>query len=268
MSRKIDSGIEYLKKAGIFATVAALATMLPPANAEEQTAAEDGAEQRSSESLNFSQGGRANMRNPEKGSLSVDQYEPLKKGDSRSSGVSKSLDGKTANSLSQSSSFDFWIFDADVQLFYDDDGDGYYYGIDLLFDADTIYSSADVYAAVYLSYEGGPWNEYAVTEDFTIYGSSGSDEFVLVTELMSGYPTGEYDLLIELFDSFNGDFVASFGPGDTSELAYLPLEDFNRDAPIVEQRVVVTRSGGGALGIWMLIALLGGSIVTRQLKTR
>ena len=263
MSRKIDSGIEYPKKAVIFATAAVLATMLSLANAEEQTTAADDAEQRSSESLHFSQGGRANMRNPEKGSLSVDQYEPLKKGGTRSSGVSKSLDGKTSNSLSHSSSFDFWIFDADVQLFYDDDGDGYYYGIDLLFDADTIYNSADVYAAVYLSYEGGPWNEYAVTEDFTIYGSSGSDEFVLVTELMSGYPTGEYDLLIELFDSFSGDYVASFGPADTSELAYLPLEDFNRDAPIVERRVVVTHGGGGALGIWMLFVLFGLGLASR-----
>ena len=268
MSRKIDSGTEYLRKAGIFGTAAVLATMLSLANAEEQPVAEDDAPQRSSESLHFSQGGRENLRNPEKGSLSVDQYEPLKKGDTRSSGVSKSLDRNTSNNLSQSSSFDFWIFDADVQLFYDDDGDGYFYGIDLLFDADTIYGSADVYAAVYLSLEGGPWNEYAVTEDFTIYGSSGTDEFVLVTELMSGYPTGQYDLLIELFDTFSGDFVASFGPDDTSELAFLPLEDFNRDAPVVEQRVVVTRSGGGAFGIWTLLALFAASLLSRRIKSR
>ena len=140
---------------------------------------------------------------------------------------------------------------------YDDDDDGYFYGVDLLFDADTIYSSADVYAAVYLSFEGGPWNEYAVTDDFTINGASGTDEFVLVTELMSGYPTGSYDLLIELFDSYDGAFVASFGPEDSSGLVFLPLEDFGRDAPVVEQRVVVTHSGGGgAIGIWFLLGLI------------
>ena len=150
---------------------------------------------------------------------------------------------------------DFWFYEVDVILFYDDDGDGYYYGIDLLFDVDTYYDVADVYAAVYLSYEGGPWNEYAVTEDFTIYGTSANDEYVLVTELASGYPTGEYDILIELFDAFDGAYLASIGPEDTSELAFLPLEDYNRDAPGFDRPVVVNRGGGGAAGIWLLIPL-------------
>ena len=68
-------------------------------------------------------------------------------------------------------------------------------------------------------------------------------------------PTGEYDLLIELFDAFTGEFLASYGPEDTSELAYLPLEDFGNDAPTTERRVIVTHSGGGALGIWFLLGL-------------
>ena len=59
---------------------------------------------------------------------------------------------------------------------------------------------------MYLSYEGGPWNEYAETEDFTIFGTSSEDEYVLVSELMSGYPTGSYDILIELFDAYDGAF--------------------------------------------------------------
>jgi len=158
----------------------------------------------------------------------------------------------------QSGSFDFWIYEADVLLFNDDDADGYFHGIDLLIDADTIYSAADIYAVLYLSYEGGPWNEYAVTEDFTIFGSSGSDEYVMVTELMSGYPTGSYDLLIELFDAYDGSFLVAFGPDETSELAYLPLEDYERDAPIEEVQVVVNRGGGGggAMDGWLLSAFL------------
>jgi len=257
MSRKIESGMEYQDKAGSFAVVLMLATTLSPAIATAQAVTEDVTELRSSESLGYAEGGRTNMRDPAKGSLSVDEYAPLEKAGSRSRTVNKSLKSSTYNSASQTDSPDFWIYDANVELFYDDDGDGYFYGVDLLFDADTIYNSADVYAAVYLSYEGGPWNEYAVTDDFTIYGESGSDEYVLVTELMSGYPTGEYDLLIELYDAYDGSFVASFGPEDSSGLAYLPLEDFGLDAPVVEQRVVITRGGGGAFGIWMLVALVG-----------
>lgn len=158
---------------------------------------------------------------------------------------------------SQSASFDFWVYEADVILFNDRDNDGYFHGIDLLFDVDTVYSAADIYAVLYLSFEGGPWNEYAVTEDFTIFGSSGSDEYVLVTELMSGYPAGSYDLLIEVFDAFDGSFLTSFGPADTSALGYLPLEDFDRDTPVAETRVVVNRGGGGgAMDGWILGAFL------------
>ena len=160
---------------------------------------------------------------------------------------------------SSSGSYDFWFYDVDVVLFDDVDRDGFHTGIDLLFDVDTSYISADIYAVMYLSYEGGPWNEYAATGDFTVYGTSGTDEYVVVTELESGYPTGSYDLLIEIFDAWDGSYLGSFGPADTSELAYLPLEDFNRDAPVVvvERRTTVSRGGGGAADGW----LLGGFLV-------
>jgi len=161
------------------------------------------------------------------------------------------------SAITQSTRNDFWFFDADVDLFDDDDRDGFYHGIDLLFDADTIYSAAEVYAVVYLSLDLGPWNEYGVTEDFWIFGASGSDEYVLVTELMSGYPTGSYDLLIELFDAVDNSFLASFGPDETSELSLLPLEDFVRDEPIAEIPVAVSHGGGGgAADTWMLGTVL------------
>jgi hypothetical protein len=168
----------------------------------------------------------------------------------------------TANRV-QSTANDFWFYTADVILFNDDDLDGYFWGIDLLFDADTYYEVADVYAVVYLSLNGGPWNEYAVTEPFLLYGTTGDDEYVLVTELLSGYPTGQYDLLIELFDSVTGDFLASFGPEDTAEFGFLPLEDANRDDPGFDTPVVVVQ-GGGAISWWgltvMLLLLLGTAL--------
>ena len=164
---------------------------------------------------------------------------------------------KTSSAESQAPNTDFWFYTADVELFSDQDRDGYYYGIDLLFDADTVFAVADVYAVVYLSQNGGPWEEYAVTDTFAIYGASSDDEYVIVTELVSGYPTDSYDILIELYDTFDGSFVADIGPADTSELAYLPLEDADRDAPIVQGTTVIVRdSGGGSLGWLMLLGLV------------
>ncbi len=170
---------------------------------------------------------------------------------SKANGQSKSS-RETLNSVNT----DFWFYTADVELFSDQDRDGYYFGIDLLFDADTIYAVADVYAVVYLSRDGGPWEEYAVTEDFTLFGASSEDEYIIVTELVSGYPTGSYDILIELFDAWDDSFVADIGPADTSELAFLPLEDADRDATGGGSTIVINQGGGGAAG-WTLLLGLG-----------
>ena len=160
---------------------------------------------------------------------------------------------------------DFWFYTADVELFTDRDRDGYFSGIDLLFDADTIYAAADVYAVVYLSLDGGPWEEYAVTDDFTLFGASSEDEYVIVTELVAGYPTGSYDILIELFDSYDGVFVADIGPADTSELSFLPLEDTDRDTPSQGgSTIVVNQGGGGAFGWGLLLALIAAIARRRQ----
>jgi hypothetical protein len=162
---------------------------------------------------------------------------------------------KSGTGQQRAASNDFWFYTADVVLFNDHDYDGYFHGIDLLFDADTYYDVAEVYAVVYLSLAGGPWNEYAVTEDFTLYGSSSEDEYIIVTELVSGYPSGSYDLLIELFDAYSGQFLADYGPVETAELAFLPLEDAQRDAPVEPEVVIVHEHGGGASDLWFLLAL-------------
>lgn len=159
-----------------------------------------------------------------------------------------------ANAEQQESVYgDYWIYSVDVELFNDYDRDGYYYGVDLLFDADTIYAVADVYAVAYLSYEGGPWNEYAVSNDFTLFGATETDDYVMVTELLTGYPAGRYDLLLELYEADTGLYVASAGPEEFFELADLPLEDADRDQP----SVVVTSGGGGAAGVLLLTFLAG-----------
>ena len=162
---------------------------------------------------------------------------------------------KTGSSVAMSTNADFWFYLADVELYGDSDRDGYYSGIDLLFDVDTYYSVADIYAVAYLSYEGGPWEEYAVTEDFTIFGSSGTDDYIIVTDLVSGYPRGDYDILIEIFDAHTSEFLAFFGPEDTSELAFLPLEDIDRDKPVTETRITVNSGGGGASDVFLLMLL-------------
>ena len=199
--------------------------------------------------------------------LATDGTRIRKTARSRASQESATNDaGTTSPKIAQAVANDFWIFDADVVLFGDDDADGYFFGIDLLFDADTIYSSAPVYAVLYLSLDGGPWNEYAATEDFLVEGANADDEYVVVTELQSGYPTGDYDLLIELFDADTGEFLTDFGPEGSASLSLLPLEDFNRDAPVFDTPVTVTRvsgGGGGSVAVWWLAVLTLVTVMRR-----
>lgn len=201
------------------------------------------------------------------GSISEDEYSALATVGQRTKGKRSSTQSKGSAQSSLEANIDFWFYTADVVLFNDHDADGYYHGIDLLFDADTYFLSAEVYAVVYLSFEGGPWNEYAATDNFTIFGASSDDDYVIVTELLAGYPTGSYDILIELFDAFDDSFLAYFGPDDTSELAFLPIEDADRDVAVIPEVIIVEQHGGGALD-WLLMLALGLAVFGRHRLAR
>lgn len=202
-----------------------------------------------------SQGTRAERDAGVLGGQRSDEYDPLLSGTSRNMIHTPTMASQSDGAAAQSSNVDFWFYAADVELFNDHDRDGYFHGIDLWFDADTYYAFADVYAVVYLSRDGGPWNEYAVTDDFTLFGSSSEDDYVIVTELVAGYPSGSYDILIELFDAYDNSFLAWFGPEDTSELAFLPLEDAGRDVADTTDVVVINRDGGGSASVILILLL-------------
>ena len=216
------------------------------------TAAVDEDDKRVSNSTHFTGDGRGNARLIGE---SQHEYQKLAPVTERREKTSSSVQSKASSDYSTSPNADFWFYLADVELFGDSDRDGYYSGIDLLFDIDTYYSAADIFAVAYLSKDGGPWEEYAVTEDFTIFGSSGTDDYIVVTDLVSGYPRGDYDILVEVFDADTGEFLAYIGPEDTSELAFLPLEDMERDAPATETRVTASSGGGGASDLLLLMFL-------------
>jgi hypothetical protein len=60
----------------------------------------------------------------------------------------------------------FRIYDAQTVLSGDDDEDGFFHRFRVTFDADVDHGDAFVYARLYLSFEGGPWNHYFTTDVF------------------------------------------------------------------------------------------------------
>ena len=160
---------------------------------------------------------------------------------------------------------DSWIYDASTELFYDLDRDGYYHYLRVQFDADTIYDNLVIYAELYLSADGVAWEHLFTTDDFRIRGSDPDDDYEVETELVSGYSTGQYDVLIEIYDTASGDLLDEFGPDESSALSLLPLEDSGRDG-VGPPPVSDSEGGGGAISWPMLVALLAAALTVRQTK--
>ncbi|MDO6695700.1 choice-of-anchor H family protein [Aliiglaciecola sp. 3_MG-2023] len=145
---------------------------------------------------------------------------------------------------------DFWIYDATVWLDIDEDSDGYYSGFTLEFDADTIYTEAEVYARLYLA-RGDVFEEYHTTSLFYINGDSSADSYVIESDLQTGFPPGDYELLIELYDSYDNRLVAISDGYSDADLSLLTLESRSYEEP----RVIIVNEHGGSFGFLILLLL-------------
>jgi len=154
---------------------------------------------------------------------------------------------------------DSYIYTAKTDLFSDFDRDGYYHHIRVTLDADSVFDPVRLYAVIYISADGNAWERLYTTDDFTVHGSSPNDAYEVETDLVSGYSTGLYDVLIELYDSSTNALVDSFGPNESSDFSVRPLEDSYRDGdppPPDPPPVVDGRGGGGGAIDWLTLPAL------------
>lgn len=127
----------------------------------------------------------------------------------------------------------FYIYDAGSSLRIDRDRDGYHSEFQIRFDADSLVGDARVYARLYLRRVGElDWELYHETDDFWIYGESDDDDYFVTTTLDGGFPTSEYDILIDLYEVGSSGIVATLEANDDVDLLDLPLEEVGLDAPI------------------------------------
>lgn len=120
---------------------------------------------------------------------------------------------------------DFTIYNAKTYLHRDIDGDGYHSEFEIVFDADTDYNSADVYGVLYISKHGGPWEFYYETEVFRINRNDSDDEYSVKTALNYGFPSDQYDILIDLYEYGYSGIVATISARENRDLDAIPLED-------------------------------------------
>jgi hypothetical protein len=139
---------------------------------------------------------------------------------------------RAAASPSSRSSF-FSFFDAASTLRLDRDDDGFHSEFRIRFDADSTVGDVLVFARLYLRRVGDrDWLLYHETDDFWIFGESDDDDYFVTTSLDDGFPTGDYDVLIDLYEACCSGIVATIGPADSSALSLLPLEERGLDMPI------------------------------------
>ncbi len=178
---------------------------------------------------------------------------------------------KSLTSARFSATGDFTVYSVSTDLITDLDFDGFYHQFSLNIDVDTVYSDASIYAILYLSYEGGPWNEYASSDAWLINGDSSLDGFVIETELVDGYPAGYYDIRIELYDAITDEWLLSYGPYENSSLSALPLEDSYNDGSTVEDThgietdIIITSAGSMS---WWLLAIPGLLVAGRRFNAK
>ncbi len=156
-----------------------------------------------------------------------------KKHSVRAAGKTAALKSVRPSATLAARSSDFWFFDAGSVLLTDRDRDGFHSEFRIRFDADVISGSALVYARLYLRRAGDrDWLLYHETDDFSIFEDDGDDDYFVTTKLDDGWPTGDYDVLIDLYESGFSGIVATIGPVDSDALALLPLEETGLDLPI------------------------------------
>jgi hypothetical protein len=150
--------------------------------------------------------------------------------------VAKPAEDKTLRALQPQKSAhasDFYFFDASSTLLTDRDEDGHASEFRIRFDADSLIGDVLVYARLYVRRLGNTeWELYHTTDDFWLEGESDSDDYYVTTTLDHGYPTAEYEVLIDLHEVGYEDIVATIDPYEAPALAYLPLEEMDLDIPI------------------------------------
>jgi hypothetical protein len=159
---------------------------------------------------------------------------------------------------------DSYVYEATTDLFYDYDGDGYYHHLRVRFDADTVFDTSWIYAKVFVSADGTSWEQVYESRDFVIHGSDPDDDYEVETDLVSGYSTALYDVLIELYDADDGTLVDEFGPNESPDFSLLPLEDSERDGVPPPVVIVDDGGGGGAISWLTLPPLLAAVLWTRR----
>lgn len=161
---------------------------------------------------------------------------------------------KTANK-NASANHVIWIYDAWLTTSSDRDNDGYYPSFELTFALDTSYSHADVFAVIYLG-DSNTYKEIHTTSVFRIHSDASNDDFTFKTELLQGFPSGDYDILIELYNADTLELQDSYDHNSDPDLSLVSLESAEYEHSNYAPTITTHEHGGSQGYLVLLVGLL------------
>lgn len=136
------------------------------------------------------------------------------------------------------------VYSADIDLYNDDNQNGFYHQASVSFDVDVPFGSADLIAEFYLDGQ-----LIHTSRRFTIYGSATNDKQYFDIEMVSGLQPGYYDLDIHILDAddlYQRHHIAAV---DWVVFTDLPLESYYWDHHYEDEVEVHIDQSAGNLGI-------------------
>lgn len=145
------------------------------------------------------------------------------------------------------------VYSADIDLYNDDNQNGFYHQLSVEFDVDVPYGHAHLIAEFYLDGQ-----LIHTSERFSIYGSATSDKQSFDIEVVAGLQPNYYDLDIHILDAderYQRHHIAAI---DWVVFSHLPLESYYWDHYSDDDiEVHIDQHGGGIGFIVLMLALLG-----------
>lgn len=176
----------------------------------------------------------------------------------------------TSDLLTISNGAYFVVYEGYSALIEDKDGDGYYQSFSVTFDVDLVsynpYDEAMIYAELYLSENGGPWEHYYTTGNFVIMGENSADTFEVYSTLGEGFNPSHYDVLIDIYEVNSPVLMASYSSENSNGLYALPLESHYSDLPYIEYSEEIYIQGGSYS--MPLLFLLSFILLLRQFRCK
>jgi len=146
---------------------------------------------------------------------------------------------------------DISIYSADIDLYNDDNHNGYYHQLSVSFDVDVPYGRADLIAQFYIDDQ-----LIYTSRRFSIFANSTSDEQTFDVEMISGLEAGYYDLDIHILDADELVQRHHIAAVDWVVFKDLPLESAYWDHVDDEVITVDVEQSGGNLGVAVIALLL------------